>query len=69
MHLYVDGTEVGTPVAAPAKPYTEDQTRIGTRGYTTPTFYFAGSISVARIYPFALSATQVLDNYIAGPNT
>jgi prepilin-type N-terminal cleavage/methylation domain-containing protein len=69
MHLYVDGTEVGTPVAAPAGPYTENQTRIGTRGYTTPAFNFAGSISVARIYPFALSAAQVLANYTAGPNT
>lgn len=69
MHLYVDGTEVGTAVAAPAGPYTENQTRIGTRGYTTPSFYFAGSMSVARIYPFALSAAEVVANYAAGPNT
>jgi hypothetical protein len=69
MHLYIDGSEVSTPVAAPAGPYTENQTRIGARGYTTPSFYFAGSMSVARIYPFALSATQAAANYAAGPNT
>jgi hypothetical protein len=69
MHLYVDGTEVGTPVAAPAGPYTENQTRIGARGYTTPASYFAGSIAVARIYPFALNASQVATNYDAGPNS
>lgn len=69
MHLYTDGAEVGTPVAAPAGPYTENQTRIGARGYTTPAFYFAGSMSVARIYPFALSATQAATNFAAGPNT
>jgi prepilin-type N-terminal cleavage/methylation domain-containing protein len=68
MHLYIDGAEVGTPVAAPAGPYTMNQTRIGTRGYTTPSFYFAGSMSVARIYPFALSATQAAANFAAGPN-
>ena len=66
MHLYVDGAEVGTSVAAPAGPYTENQTRVGTRGYTTPAFYFAGSIAAARIYPFALSPTQVAANYAAG---
>lgn len=69
MHLYIDGAEVGTPVAPPAGPYTLNQTRIGAKGYTTPSFYFAGSMSVARIYPFALSAAQAAANYAAGPNT
>ena len=62
--IYVDGASVGSPVALPGGATTLTTTVIGNApGSTT---IFAGFIAVARIYPFALTADQVAQNYAAG---
>ena len=65
MHCYWDGVEIGTPAAPPSGVITVADITLGQfaalNGYC-----FAGSIAVARIYPFALSAAQVAQNYAAG---
>ena len=67
MHLYIDGTDQGSPVAPPSGTLTITQTRIGVRGYQTPTaYFFPGNLATVRFYNRALSAAEVSANYNAG---
>ena len=66
MRLYVDGVEVGTPATTPAAPITCTQVRIGARGYTTPAYYWGGSIATVRTYDRALSRDEAANNWSAG---
>jgi hypothetical protein len=62
LRLYVDGEEVGVAVT-PLAAFNTNRTTVGMTFYDTKG---VGSIFVARIYPFALSAAEVAQNYAAG---
>lgn len=65
--IYADGAPDGTPLATVTSALATNQTTIGAlRGIAT-LYYFPGSILAARVYPFALTAAQVAQNYNAGP--
>jgi prepilin-type N-terminal cleavage/methylation domain-containing protein len=62
---YIDGVGyVGSIV--PAGGMVTTLSRLGQQ--TNGTYSYHGSIVAIRIYPFALTATQVVQNYAAGPN-
>lgn len=63
IRLYIDGTERGTPIA-PAAPSAVSSTWLG--ALTNSAECWIGGIAVTRIYPFALTATQITSNYNAG---
>jgi hypothetical protein len=66
---YEDGVHYGTNQVFAKGTITVNQAAVGSqRCQTTPAYFFPGAIAVARIYPFALSAAQVAQNYAAGPN-
>jgi hypothetical protein len=65
MRFYVDGVSVGTPKAIASGTRTTNNTTIG---YLPDWGHFGGSIPAARIYPFALSPTEIAAQYAAGPN-
>ena len=64
--LYLDGIPTGSPVALPGGTMTLEDTSVG--GDTRAVMWLSGSSLIARIYPFALTATQVTANYAAGAN-
>jgi|GEM_PF-1243904 len=65
LRLYVDNVLRAGPTMLPAGRPSLTATYVGYGSYNN--YSFDGSIAIARIYPFALSATQVATNYNAGP--
>lgn len=66
VRVYRNGSPVGTPAAPPAVPFTLNTTSLGALVRTSIS-YVTAQIVLARIYPFALTAPQVAQNYAAGP--
>lgn len=64
--VYVDGSASGTPLNLPAGGMACDRGGVGALVRSNVINYWNGSIAAARIYPFALSAAQVAQNYAVG---
>lgn len=61
-HLYVNGTEEGTPIATGTLSTTPDRYRVGGLGSAT---YFSGYITEAAVYATQLTAELVAAHYAA----
>lgn len=65
--LYVDGALVAGPAPISVGSYAQiNSAALGARRRAAVGSFFNGEIAIARVYPFALSAEQVLQNYVAG---
>jgi prepilin-type N-terminal cleavage/methylation domain-containing protein len=71
LNLYYDGSQATgvTPVSASPRPVTLDRAYVGAykRGASAISARWYGVLCVVRIYPFALSTSQITANYNAGP--
>jgi hypothetical protein len=61
-HLYVNGTEEGTPIATGTLATTPDRYRVGSGGGA---YFFSGYITEAAVYATQLSAEAVAAHYAA----
>jgi prepilin-type N-terminal cleavage/methylation domain-containing protein len=65
IRVYANGALIGAPTAAPATATGVGPLLIGQLGAGAPNYPFRGAIDEVAVYGTALSATRVLDHYLA----